>query len=139
VAWARANAGAVPQGVAVEQVPTLATTGNPAYTVDVSHWVMHLEADVPPNSLTEWWLGGALGAGYHLVKVLPLTSCLTPTEMEACVVTLIGRGVPDDGTSNPGTARAYCLAPYRLQPATVDDPIVLQLGGVPQIEAPICP
>ena len=46
----------------------------------------------------------------------------------ACVAELVQRGVKDDGTSAPGTARGYCLAPYRLQPTTLDEAIVLKLG-----------
>jgi hypothetical protein len=131
VSWARANAAAVPYGVAAAQVAALGPA-NPSYGVDATHWVMHLEADVPPNSLTEWWLGGPLGAGYHLMRVTTLTACLPSAEMEACVAELVRRGVVDDGTKNPGTARGYCSAPYRLQPTAVDEPIVLQLGtGAP--------
>ena len=33
-----------------------------------------------------------------------------------------------DGTDAPGTARGYCKAPYRLQPTTLDEAIVLRLG-----------
>lgn len=131
VAWARANAAAVPYGVAAAQVGGLGP-GNPSYAVDAAHWVMHLEQDVPSNSLTEWWLGGALSKGYHLMRVTTLNTCLSSAEMEACVAELVSRGVLDDGTKNPGTARGYCAAPYRLQPTTIDEPIVLRLGlGAP--------
>ena len=139
VAWARANAAAVPYGVAAEFVPSLPTAANPSYTFDAAHWVMHLEADVPPNSLTAWWLGGSLSAGYHLFRVLPVPQCPTPAELDACVAELVQRGVKDDGTSAPGTARGYCLAPYRLQPTTLDEPIVLQLGQLPAVGGPSCP
>jgi hypothetical protein len=139
VSWARANAAAVPYGVAAELVPNLPAASNPSYTFDASHWVIHLEADVPSNSLTAWWLGGALPAGYHLVRVSFLTQCLTPPELAACVAELVQRGVPDDGTNNPGTARGYCLAPYRLQPTTLDEAIVLQLGQLPAVGGASCP
>jgi len=139
VAWARANAAAVPYGVAAELVPSLPAAANPSYTFDAAHWVIHLEADVPPNSLTAWWLGGTLGAGYHLLRVTYFTQCPNPAELAACVAELVRRGVPDDGTSAPGTARGYCLAPYRLQPTTLDEPIVLQLGPLPVVGGAYCP
>jgi hypothetical protein len=138
VSWARAHAAAVPYGVAATQVGGLSPATNPSYVVDAAHWVMHVEQAVPPSSLTEWWLGGALSAGYHLMRVTILTACLTPAEMDACVADLMARGVVDDGTKNPGTARGYCSAPYRLQPTTVDEEIVLRLGqGTPS--AASCP
>jgi hypothetical protein len=59
--------------------------------------------------------------------------------LEACVADLVARGVPDDGTNNEGTARGYCRANYRLQPTSEDDPIVLQLGGLPPFGGPMCP
>jgi hypothetical protein len=136
--WARANAAAVPYGVAPSQIPELGSVFNASYTFDPEHWVMYLDAAVAPNSLTEWWLGGALGPGYHLERVLPV-GCPTASDLEACVAELVRRGVSDDGTSSPGTARAYCAAPYRLVPTTVDDPIVLrlgQLGGAPDAGCP---
>ena len=126
--WARANAAAVPYGVAPSQVPTLGSVFNASYTFDPDHWVMYLETDVPPNSLTEWWLGGPLGAGYHLERVIDVSGCLDPSTLAACVAELVRRGVPDDGTSDAGTALGLCSAPYRLVPTTVDDPIVLRLG-----------
>jgi len=137
--WARANAAAVPYGVAPSQVPGLPSAANPAYTYDPNHWVMFLESDVPANSLTEWWLGQALGQGYHLLRVLRLSGCITTADLEACVAELVRRGVPDDGTDAPGTARAYCKAPYRLQPTTLDEAIVLRLGQPDGGAAPACP
>ena len=116
----------------------LPAAANPSYTFDAAHWVIHLQADVPPNSLTAWWLGGSLGRGYHLLKVLPV-QCPTPGQLAACVAELVQRGVVDDGTSGPGTARGYCLAPYRLQPTTLDEAIVLQLGPLPVVGGPACP
>jgi hypothetical protein len=81
---------------------------------------------------------GSLGRGYHLLKVLPV-QCPTPDQLVACVAELVQRGVVDDGTSGPGTARGYCLAPYRLQPTTLDEAIVLQLGPLPVVGGPACP
>lgn len=137
--WARANAAAVPYGVAPQQIAALPAVFGTSYTYDPDHWVMYVESDVPTNSLTEWWLGGALGQGYHLLRVLPLPGCLTPAELAACVGELVRRGVLDDGTSAPGTARAYCKAPYRLQPTTLDEAIVLKLGPLPGGQGPACP
>jgi len=137
--WARANAAAVPYGLSADQVPALPTAHNPNYTYDAEHWVVFLESDVPPSSLTEWWLGGALGAGYHLLRVAPLSGCITSAQLEACVAELVQRGVPDDGTDAPGTARGFCKAPYRLQPTTLSEAIVLRLGPPPAGGGPACP
>ena len=137
--WARANAAAVPYGLDASQVPNLPTAYNPSYTYDAEHWVMYLESDVPPNSLTEWWLGQALGAGYHLVRVLPVSGCVPAAQLEACVAELVSRGVPDDGTDAAGTARSYCKAPYRLHPTTLDEAIVLRLGAQDGGTGPACP
>ena len=137
--WARANAAAVPYGLAPDQVPNLPAAANPAYTYDTDHWVMFLESDVPANSLTEWWLGQALGKGYHLMRVLPVTGCLAAAQLASCVADLVRRGVPDDGTDAPGTARGYCKAPYRLQPTTLDEAIVLRLGQSDAGVGPACP
>jgi len=136
--WARANAAAVPYGVAPDQVQNLPSTFNPAYTYDPNHWVIFLESDVPTNSLTEWWFGEALGEGYHLLRVLPVSGCLPAAQLDACVAELVRRGVPDDGTDNPGTARGYCKAPYRLQPTTLDESIVLRLGRADGGVGPAC-
>ena len=137
--WARANAAAVPQGVAAPQVPSLPTVFGASYTYDAAHWVMYLETDVSQDSLTEWWLGGALGSGYHLIRVLSVAGCLTPADLANCVTDLVRRGVPDDGTDNPGTARSFCEAPYRLQPTTLDETIVLKLGVLPGAPDAGCP
>jgi len=137
--WARANAAAIPYGLAPDQVPALPGAQNPSYTYDANHWVMYLESDVPPSSLTEWWLGQALGAGYHLLRVLPISGCLSAADLESCVAELVRRGVPDDGTDAPGTARGYCKAPYRLQPTTLDEAIVLRLGQPDGGVGPACP
>jgi hypothetical protein len=129
VSFARGNAAAVPYGVAAGMVPQLADAENPSYGVDVGHWVVHLEADVPRSSLTAWWLGAAFPAGYHLLRVTAVDpACIPAAELELCVGTLVSRGVPDNGTQDPGTARGFCLAPYRLSPAPPDELIVLALG-----------
>jgi hypothetical protein len=129
VSFARGNAAALPYGIAVDMVPPLPGAQNPSYGVDVGHWVLHLEAEVPQGSLTAWWLGAALPAGYHLLRVTPVDpACIPAAELEACVATLVLRGAPDDGTQAPGTARGFCLAPYRLSPAPPDELIVLTLA-----------
>jgi hypothetical protein len=121
VSFARGNAAAVPFGIAASDVSLLPATQSTAYGVDVDHWVVHLDAGVPSNSLTAWWLGAALPAGYHLMRID--AACIGGPELEECVATLVGRGVPDDGT-----ARGFCLAPYRLSPAPGGELIVLRLG-----------
>jgi hypothetical protein len=141
VAFARGNAAAVPYGIASGDVPALpaAAPGSP-YGVDLDHWIVHLSADVPAGSLTAWWLGAPLPAGYHLMNVTAVDpSCLEGAELEECVATLVARGVPDDGTAEPGTARGFCLAPYRLAPAPADALIVLRLGTVGPPPGAGCP
>jgi len=141
VSFARGNAAAVPFGIAAPAVPALPAAGSGSpYGVDLDHWIVHLGADVPPDSLTAWWLGAPLPAGYHLIDVTAVDpSCLVGAQLEACVATLVARGVPDDGTPDAGTARGFCLAPYRLAPAPSDALVVLRLGtpGPPPGEA--CP
>lgn len=129
VAFERGNAAAVPYGVAATAVAALPAAGSPSYGVDVAHWVIHLDRDVPASSLTAWWLGAALPAGYHLLKVTAVDPlCIPPADLDACVGALVIRGVPEDGSGGPGTARWWCLQPYRLAPAPPDDLIVLRLG-----------
>ena len=129
VSYARANAAAVPYGIAALAVDGLGATSNAAYGVDVAHWVLHLSADVSKGSVTAWWIGAALPAGFHLINVLQVNpACMKDALLAACTAELVARGAPDDGTSNPGTARAFCLAPYRLSPAADGELIVLQLG-----------
>lgn len=129
VTFGRGNAAAVPFGIAPDQVASLPGAENPSYGVDLEHWVLFLEADVPPSSLTAWWLGAPLPAGYHLVRVTAVDpASLGGAELEACVGELVVLGVPDDGTQDPGTARWFCLAPYRLSPAPPGELIVLHLG-----------
>ncbi len=142
VSFERGNAAALPYGIATGNVPGLPGPPQTAssYGVDVDHWIVHLDRDVPASSLTEWWLGAALPAGYHLVKVTAVDpACVTPAELEACVGALLVRGVPDPGTQDPGTARWWCLQPYRLAPAAPDELIVLRLGVYAPQPPTACP
>ncbi len=95
VPFARGNAAAVPLGTIpaqVEELPNVPPPYSSSFGVDVDHWVIHLEADVPAGSLTEWWLGGALPAGYHLVRVTPVNPwCMTTSALDDCVADLRGR------------------------------------------------
>jgi hypothetical protein len=140
VPFERGNAAALPYGIATGQVTPAGPANNPSYGVDVDHWVIHLDGDVPRSSLTAWWLGAALPAGYHLLKVTAIDpACITPAELEACIGTLVIAGVPEDGSGAPGTARWFCLAPYRLAPAPPDELIVLQLGVYAPTTPTACP
>lgn len=136
--WARAMAAAVPYGIANADAPALGNAPNPGYGIDPDHWVVYLASDVPEDSLTEWWLGAALPKGFHLVRVTPAPSCLTADELAACVAELQRRGAPEDGTGFPGTARAFCLAPYRLSPAP-GDLLLLELGAIGMPSGGVCP
>ncbi len=132
VTYARANAAAIPAGIAAAAVPAVlsgASSPNSSSGIDANHWVMYLASDVPPTSLTAWWLGAALPAGFHLLRVAAVDpKCITSAQLDACAADLVKRGVPDDGSSNPGTARFFCLEPYRLSPAPDGEELVLQLG-----------
>ncbi len=136
VTYARANAAAVPAGVPAALVgPGLAVPAasgcGPQYGIDANHWVMYLASDVPAASLTGRWLGAALPAGFHLLRVVSVDpKCITSAQLAACAADLVKRGVPDDGSSNPGTARFFCLEPYRLSLAPDGEELVLQLGTV---------
>ena len=131
VTYARANAAAVPLGTTQAQVGALPATSNPGYGLDANHWLIYLAGDAPVGSLTAWWLGAPMPAGYHLVRVAAVApSCLAGATLQACVADLVGRGLVDDGTTHPGTARSFCLAPYRLAPAPDAEQLLLQLGAV---------
>lgn len=135
VTYARSNAGAVPKGIAssaVSGLPAAAgSAGGAAYGIDPNHWVVYLASDVPLRSLMEWWLGAALPGGFHLLRVTAVNpQCITSTQLDACAADLAQRGVPDDGTDQPGTARSFCRAPYRLSPALPGEQLVLDLGVV---------
>jgi hypothetical protein len=140
VPYARANAGAIPYGIAAAAVGGLAPAAPPGttspaangpYGIDAHHWIVYLPTDVPPGSLMEWWLGGALAAGFHLMTVVAVDpACIPAEQLASCAAELARRGVPDDGTANAGTARAFCTAPYRLQPSAPGEQLVLELGTV---------
>lgn len=129
--WARANAAAVPAGtpdavVAVLGGAAAANPGATQYGIDPDHWVLWLARDVAAGSLTEWWMGGALTAGFHLVDVAVVNpACVTADQLAACIAELHRRGVADDAA-----AKAFCLAPYRLSPAAAGEELRLQLGAV---------
>ncbi|MGO9063552.1 MAG: hypothetical protein ACLPM8_02990 [Myxococcaceae bacterium] len=133
VSFARANAAVLSEGAAQDasELPT-STFGNVsagAYALDALHWFLFLEQAVPADSLTEWWLGGALPAGYHLLNVLATSpACLQPAQVASCVALLQERGVPDV-PPGAGEATGYCTATYRLQPASFAEGITLQIGG----------
>jgi len=156
VPYARANAAAVPYGIADGGIAS-GPSGGPAaappadagtpdagtpdagppstgpasalYGMDPRHWIVYLPQDVPPGSLMEWWLGGAPKAGFRLLSIASVNpACMTGESLDACAADLARRGVPDDGTANAGTARSFCLAPYRLQLAPHGDQLVLDLG-----------
>jgi len=146
VPYARANAAAVPYGIADAGVAGAGVPGPvppnaAAYGIDPHHWIVYLPSDVPAGSLMEWWLSAALPAGFHLLSVASFDpACMTAAKLDACAAELAGRGVPDDGTTKPGTARSLCLAPYRLQVAPPGEQLVLDLGTVAAPPpAPGCP
>jgi len=140
VPYARANAGAVPYGIAAGAAGALPASQNAAYGIDANHWIVYLPSDISPGSLMEWWLGGALPAGFHLLRVAAVDpSCMPAAQLDACAAGLAQRGVPDDGTANPGTARWFCRAPYRLSLAPPGEQLVLDLGTVGLGPAAGCP
>jgi hypothetical protein len=127
--FARAVGAAVPSGVVIQQIAALPAAASAGYGLDPNHWILYLPAAVPAGSLTEWWLGAALPAGFHLVRVTAVgPACLSTVQLAACAADLAARGAPDDGTANPGTARSFCLEPYRLAPAPDSELILLTLG-----------
>src|SRR6267378_1793096 len=101
VTYARANAGAVPYGIAAGAVGALPASANGAYGIDANHWVVYLASDVPAGSLTAWWLGAALPAGFHLLRVAAVNpQCITlalPGEQLVLNLGTIGLG-PAGGT-----------------------------------------
>jgi hypothetical protein len=126
VEFARANAAAVPYGVASAGVSALPSASNPGYGIDAYHWVIFLAADVAQGSLMEWWLGAALPAGFHLLRVAAVNpSCLTQDQLAACVAELGRHGVTDGDT-----ARQFCLEPYKLSVAPAGEQLLLDLGSV---------
>ena len=137
VVYARAQAAAVPLGTATEAVAQLPGQTNVAYGIDADHWVIHLAGDVPAGSLTEWWLGQPLKAGYHLLRITAVNpACLAGAAFDACVTDLVKRGAPDDGTARYGTARGLCKLSYRCALAPAGEVLVLKLGTVGIAPAP---
>jgi hypothetical protein len=141
VRFARANAAVLPSGSAPlpAAAPDFSDLSSVAYALDTLHWFLFLETDVPANSLTEWWLGAALPAGYHLLNVLQTNPmCLEPAQVAACVAELVQRGVPDD-PPGAGEATSFCTASYRLQAVSFDEGITLQIGGTETPTTAGCP
>jgi hypothetical protein len=133
VRFARANAAVLPAGSVTLPAAAASTPftnlSNGAYALDTLHWFLFLEEDVPANSLTEWWLGAALSAGYHLLNVLQTNPvCLEPAQVASCVAELEQRGVPDV-PAGAGEATGFCTATYRLQAVSFAEGITLQIGG----------
>ena len=126
--YARATAAAVPKGIAAEQLGgamPAASGAFPGYGIDPNHWVVYLDTDVGAASLTAWWLGAPLSAGFHLLRVAAVDpKCLTAGELDACVKVLVQRGLAG------AAARAFCVAPYRLSPAPPTEELTLDLGAV---------
>src|SRR5205814_3877785 len=125
VTYARANAAAVPYGVASAQVAGGAPTSLPSssYGIDAYHWVIYVAADVPAGSLTEWWLGAALNKGFHLLRVVAVNpKCIPSDQIDACVGDLAQRGVTDSAA-----ARDFCTEPYKLSIAPPNEQLVLDL------------
>ncbi len=128
VRFARANAAVLPAGIG-QPAATFSNVSSIAYALDTLHWFLFLEQDVPANTLTAWWLGAALPAGYHLLNVLQTNPlCLEPAQLASCVAGLVQLGVPDV-PAGEGEATAFCSATYRLQPASFDEGITLHIGG----------
>ncbi len=124
--FARANAAAVPAGIAATDLGPAASPGSLGYGVDANHWIVYLASDVAKGSLMEWWLGLPLPAGFHLMRVAAVNpKCKTADQIDACVKDLGQRGVAD-----PAAARTFCLAPYQLSLAPPGERLVLDLGSV---------
>ncbi len=138
VRFARANAAVLPVGVA-QTASAFGNVSSIAYALDTLHWFLFLEQDVPANTLTAWWLGGALPAGYHLLNVLQTSPhCLESVQVASCVAGLVQLGVPDV-PAGAGEATTFCSATYRLQPASFDEGITLQIGGLLTPTLSVCP
>jgi hypothetical protein len=136
---ARATAAAVPLGITAPAASGLGSAAGPAtppsYGIDPAHWLVWLEADAAAGSLTAWWLGGPLPAGFHLVAVAPFApACLDAAALAACQGEATAAGAPD-----APAASALCLAPYRLAAAPPGAALLL-LPGTTGLGAPAgCP
>jgi len=109
IAFARANAAAVPYGVAAAGVASLPAMANVSYGIDAHHWVVYLAA-----------------AGFYLMRVAAVSpGCVTSAQLDACVADLAQRGIADRAT-----AVSFCLEPYKLSLAPPGEQIVLDLGTV---------
>ena len=120
--------------------PMLPAAANPSYTFDAAHWVIHLQADVPPNSLTAWRLGGSLGRGYHLAQGAPGA---VPDARPAGGVRG-GAGAARGGRRRhqraPGTARG--VLPHACtgsSPPRSTRPSSSSWGQLPVVGGPACP
>ncbi len=135
--WARANAAAIPQGIAAAQIGGALPAAGPAansYGVDAAHWIIHLSADAPEGSITAWWLGAPMNAGFHLMRVTAVDpACMTAEQLQGCTAELERRGLTED------KAHAFCVAPYRLSPAAPTEQLLLDLGTVGLGPAAGCP
>jgi hypothetical protein len=136
--FARANAAAIPQGIAAAQIaggalPAAGPPGN-SYGIDAAHWIIHLASDARERSITAWWLGAPMNAGFHLVRVSAIDpACMTAGQLQACTADLVQRGLTED------KAHAFCVAPYRLSPAPPTEQLLLDLGAVGLGPASGCP
>ncbi len=136
---ARATAAAVPLGITAPAASGLGSANDPdtprSYGIDPAHWLVWLEGDAPAGSLTAWWLGGPLPAGFHLVAVAPVApACLDAPALAACEGEVGAAGAPD-----AAAAAALCLAPYRLAAAPPAAALLL-LPGTTGLGAPAgCP
>ena len=113
--FARGNAAVIPLGIPPNSINQAVTDESNAFGADVDHWVVLLEDEAPPGSLTAWWLGAqevGVRAGYHVVRVTPSDGpCMEDAELAPCVSALVSSSaVPDEET-----ARGFCRAPYTLE------------------------
>lgn len=111
--------------------PELAA-GTTGFGADVEHWIVHLDGAARAGTLTAWWLGAPLGAGYHLLRVVPFDPECSPGARQACLAELLGLGL------SAADAAPYCDARYRLSPAP-GEPITVRLGVHALPDPPACP
>jgi len=132
-----ADAGSAPDGGAPPPdggVGVGPATAPPGYGIDPGHWIIHLASDAKEGSLTAYWLGAPMSAGFHLVRVTAVDpKCVTDAELQSCIDDLAVRGLIGD------SARSFCLAPYRLSPAPPGEQLLLDLGATGLGPPPGCP